>query len=184
MLCAGAIARKESIMERSYESASALVGRAVGPLSQHLTPYVDSLIRQQYVPAVVYVKAMHALSFDGWLARRRISLRDLAEVHAWQFGRRRRRCRGCIRPQTGHRERFDVLHVLRYLRAIGACPAFPRVTTPAVDLATAYEHHLRQQQGLASAMQTWICAPSTSAMSSISSGDRPSGCGRRQRSAS
>jgi len=136
-------------MERSYEGASALVGRAVGPLSQHLTPYVDSLIRQQYVPAVVYVKAMHALSFDGWLARRRIALRDLAEVHAWQFGRRRRRCRGCIRPQTKHRERFDVLHVLRYLRTIGTCPAFPRATTPAVDLATAYEQHLRQQQGLA-----------------------------------
>jgi hypothetical protein len=30
---------------------------------------------------------MHALSFDGWLARQRIALRDLAEVHAAQFGR-------------------------------------------------------------------------------------------------
>lgn len=136
-------------MERSYESASALVGRAAGPLSQHLTLYVDSLIRQQYVPAVVYVKAMHALSFDGWLAHRRIALRDLAEVHASRFGRRRRRCRGRICPETRHRERFDVLHVLRYLRAIGACPDVPRVTTPAIHFAAAYEHHLRQQQGLA-----------------------------------
>jgi hypothetical protein len=149
MLCVGAIARKESTMERSYESASALAGRAAGPLFQHLTPYVDSLIRQQYVPAVVYVKAMHALSFDGWLARQRIALRDLAEGHASQFGQRRRRCRGCIRPGTRHRERFDVLQVLRYLRAIGACPDVPRFTTPAINLAAAYEHHLRQQHGLA-----------------------------------
>lgn len=138
-------------MERSYKSASALVSRAAGPLSQHLNPYVDSLIRQQYVPAVVYVKAMHALSFDGWLARQHIALRDLAEVHAARFGRRRRRCRGRIRPETRHRERFDVLHILRYLRAIGACPDVPRVTTPAIILAAAYEHHLRQQQGLADA---------------------------------
>ena len=136
-------------MERSYESASALVGRAAGPLSQHLTLYVDSLIRQQYVPAVVYVKAMHALSFDGWLARQRIALNNLAEVHASQFGRRRRRYRGCIRPETRHRERFDVLHVLRYLRAIGVCPDVPRVATPAINLAAAYEHHLRQRRGLA-----------------------------------
>jgi len=136
-------------MERSYESAAALVSRAAGPLSQHLALYVDLLIRQQYVPAVVFVKATHALSFDRWLARQRIALSDLAEVHVTQFGRRRRRSRGCIRPQTRHRERLDVLHVLRYLRAIGASPDVPRLTTPAFDLATAYERHLRQQQSLA-----------------------------------
>jgi site-specific recombinase XerD len=149
MLCLGAIARKESTMERSYESAVSLVCRATGPLSQHLTPYVDSLIRQQYMPAVVYVKAMHALSFDGWLARAGIAPSDVAEVHVTHFGRRRRRCRGGIRPQTRHRERFDVLHLLRYLRAIGACPDVAYIASPAVDLATAYQCHLRQQQGLA-----------------------------------
>jgi hypothetical protein len=149
MLRVGAIARKESTMERSYESVAALVGRAAGPLSQHLVPYVDSLIRHQYVPAVVYVKAMHALSFDGWLARQRVALSDIAEAHVARFGRRRRRCRGSIRIETRRGERFDVLHVLRYLRAIGACPGVPRVATPAFDLATAYELHLRQQQGLA-----------------------------------
>ncbi|MDR6860714.1 hypothetical protein [Variovorax guangxiensis] len=56
-------------MERSFESAAALVGRTAGPVSEHLGSFVDLLIRQQFVAAVVYVKAMHAAAFDRWLAQ-------------------------------------------------------------------------------------------------------------------
>jgi site-specific recombinase XerD len=148
MLPVGAPARKESILERSYESAVALIGRATGPLSEHLGSFVGTLIRQHYVPAVVYVKALHAFAFDGWLARQHVALSDLTEAHVVRFQRRRRRG-GRIRVETKHAERGNVIHVLRYLRTIGACPAAPRIGTPASDRAADYEQYLRNQQGLA-----------------------------------
>jgi len=53
-------------MKRTYESAAALAHRAAGPLANHLDEFVASLTDQQYVPAVVYVKALHARrSTDG-----------------------------------------------------------------------------------------------------------------------
>ena len=54
-------------MESSYESAGALVGRAAGPLADHLGPFVASLIGQQYTANVAYIMARHALAFDRWL---------------------------------------------------------------------------------------------------------------------
>lgn len=149
MLCAGAAARKESILERTYESALALVATTDGPLSGHLPRFIDSLILQQYVPAVVYVKALHAVAFDHWLARRRAALADVAEAHIAGFGRRRRRCRGSICPETRKRERFDLVHLLRYLRTVGACAQAPCLDTPVDALGAAYERHLRHMQGLA-----------------------------------
>ena len=136
-------------MERSYESAAALVGRGIGPLSEHLGPFVAALIRQRYVPAVVYVKALHAMALDRWLATHHVALADLTEAHIVRFERRRRRCRGGVRVQTRRAERRDVIGLLQYLRRNGACRAAERISTPADDLAAAYEQHLRRQQGLA-----------------------------------
>lgn len=135
-------------MERSYKSAAALVGRATGPLSEHLGPFVRTLIRQHYVPAVVYVKALHALAFDGWLARQHVVPSDLTEAHVVRFQRRRRRG-GRIRAETKHGEHRNVMDVLRYLRTIGVCPAALRISTPASDHVADYEQYLRNQQGLA-----------------------------------
>jgi hypothetical protein len=59
-------------MERTYESTTALVGRAAGPLASHLGPFVTSLIDQQYTASVIYIKVRHALAFDRWLAKRRV----------------------------------------------------------------------------------------------------------------
>lgn len=136
-------------MERSYESAAALVGQGTGPVSEHLGSFVGALIRQQYVPAVVYVKALHALALDRWMANQHVVLADLTEAQIERFQRRRRRCRGGIRAQTKRAERRNVIGLLQYLRGIGACRAAARISTPAEDLAAAYERHLRQQQGLA-----------------------------------
>lgn len=149
MLLPGATARKESILERTYESAAALVGAAAGPLAGHLPRFVESLISQQYVPAVVYVKALHAVAFDRWLAHRRVALADVAEHHVAGFGRRRRRCRGSIRPATRKRECFDLVHLLGHLRTVGVCAQRPRDVAPVDDLAAAYQRHLRHVQGLA-----------------------------------
>jgi hypothetical protein len=64
-------------MERTYESAAALVDRAAGPLASHLGPFVTSLIDQQYTVSVIYIKVRHALAFDRWLAKRRVVLARL-----------------------------------------------------------------------------------------------------------
>lgn len=149
MLLAGATARKESILERTYESAAALVGAAVGPLAEHLPRFVEFLISQQYVPAVVYVKARHAVAFDRWLTHRHVVLADVAEDHVTGFGRRRRRCRGSVRTATKRRECFDLMHLLGHLRAVGACEQRLRDVAPVDDFAAVYEGHLRRVQGLA-----------------------------------
>jgi hypothetical protein len=95
-------------LERSFASAIALVGRAAGPVAQHLGPFVDLLIGQQFVPAVVHVKARHAVAFDRWLAQHGVEPAELSEAHAQRFARRRRRNIGPIRPGTRRREEYDV----------------------------------------------------------------------------
>ena len=61
-------------MERTNRSAAALVDRATGPLAPHLGVFVASLIAQQYAASVTYIKALHALAFDHWLAKRCVVL--------------------------------------------------------------------------------------------------------------
>ena len=136
-------------MERTYESATALASRATGPLAAHLGPWVTSLIDKQYVAAVVYVKARHALAFDRWLASRRVTLAELAEVHLTRYQDRSRRMRRPICAATRQQERREVAHLLRDLREQGLCAAARVDTTPADDLVASFEHYLRHQQGLA-----------------------------------
>jgi integrase/recombinase XerD len=107
-------------MERTYESAAALVERATGPLAPHLGVLVRSLIAQQYAASVVYIKALHAVAFDRWLAKRRVVLADLGEVHLERYRRRRRRWQQCIRLATGRIERSAVTQLLQLLRDQGS----------------------------------------------------------------
>jgi integrase/recombinase XerD len=144
-------ARKESIMERSYESVAALVCCASGPLAGHLGQFVASLIEQQYAASVVYIKARHALAFDRWLAKRRATLADLAEVHIEQYQRRSRRGHRSICAETRRRERSAVSELLRFLRARDAWASGDVDTTPADDFAAGFEQHLQEHQGLATA---------------------------------
>ena len=135
-------------MERTYESAAALAHCAVGPLANHLDEFVASLTDQQYVPAVVYVKALHALAFDRWLAKRRVTLADLGEIHIERFARRRRRQHQCIRAETRRRERYDVSEALQFLRARGMCKTAGIDPAPAEVFVVGFEQHLRHHQGL------------------------------------
>jgi integrase/recombinase XerD len=137
-------------LERTYESAAALVGRTAGPVSEHLGSFVDLLIRQQFVAAVVYVKAMHAAAFDRWLAKHDVDLAELSDGHIQRFLRRHRRHRRPIRPETRRHEEYDVQQVLGFLRSHGVCAQAIASSTPAEDLVAAFARHLRGQQGLAS----------------------------------
>ena len=77
-------------MERRYESTAALIGRAAGPLARHLGQFVTSLIDQQYTARVISIKVRHALAFDRWLAKHRVVLADLGEVHIASYQHRSR----------------------------------------------------------------------------------------------
>jgi len=137
-------------LEHSFGGAIALVGHAAGPVSQHLGSFVDLLVRQQFVAAVVYVKALHAVAFDRWLAQHDVDPAELSEVHVRRFARRRRRRRGPIRPETRRREEYDVRQVVGFLRSRGVCAPAIASATPVEDLVAAFACHLREQQGLAS----------------------------------
>lgn len=136
-------------MERTYESARALAGRAAGPLSSHLGAFVTSLIEQQYAAAVIHIKARHGLAFDRWLAKRRVELIALGEAHIQRYQNRTRRRHGPIRPGTREQERREVSHLLCFLRAQGVCSPALVETTAAEQLAARFEQHLQHQQGLA-----------------------------------
>jgi integrase/recombinase XerD len=136
-------------MERTYESTTALVGRAVGPLASHLGWFVTSLIDQQYTASVIYIKVRHAVAFDRWLAKHRVALASLGEVHIERYQHRRRRRHQCIRTETRRRERYEVTQLLQFLRDHAACPAARVKITAADDLAARYGRHLQDQQGLA-----------------------------------
>jgi integrase/recombinase XerD len=148
---AGISARKENVMKRTYESAAALVDRAAGPLASHLGPFAASLADQQYTASVAYIKVLHALAFDRWLAKRRLLLANLGEAHIEHYQQRCRRRHQRIHTETRRREWCDVIHLLQFLRAHGVCPAARVETTAADDLAAAYGQHLQDQQGLATA---------------------------------
>jgi integrase/recombinase XerD len=138
-------------MERTYESVVALVGRAAGPLANHLGAFVSSLIDQQYTASVVYIKARHALAFDRWLRKRGVVLADVGDVHIERYQHRARRGRRRIRAETRRRERYEVTQLLQFLRGRGVCPAARFETTATDDLAARYGQHLQDQQGLATA---------------------------------
>ena len=138
-------------MERTYESAAALVDRATGPLASHLGSFVTSLIDQQYTVSVIYIKVRHALAFDRWLAKRRVVLADLGEVHIERYQHRSRRRHQRIRTETRRREWYEVTQLLQFLRGHGVCPAARVETTAADDLAARYGQHLQDEQGLATA---------------------------------
>jgi site-specific recombinase XerD len=147
----GNSARKENIMERSYESAAALAGRAAGPLAEYLGQLVASLIDQKYAPSVVYIKALHALAFDRWLTKRRVTLADLGEVHIERYQRRSRRRHRSICAETRRRERYEVSEVLQFLRASGVCKTAAADPLPADVFVVGFERHLQHHQGLATA---------------------------------
>ncbi len=136
-------------MERTYWSAAALVERATGPLAPHLGALVRSLIAQRYAASVVNIKALHTVAFDRWLAKHRVVLSDLSEVHLACYRRRRRRRRQCIRPATRRIEWCAVTQLLQFLRDQGVCTTVRVQTTAADDLVASYQQHLRDQQGLA-----------------------------------
>ena len=136
-------------MERTYESAAALADCAAGPLASHLGAFVTSLISQQYAASVIYIKVLHALAFDRWLAKRRVVLADLGETHIERYQHRSRRRHQRIRTETRRREWYEVSNCCSSC-AVAVCARRPcRAPQRLTIWRPAIEQHLQDQQGLA-----------------------------------
>lgn len=134
-------------MERSYESARALVSAAEGPLSPHLEVFVSSLIEQHYSPWCVYLKAHRAVDFSGWLAQRRIGASDADEQVIARY--HREHSRGRHRPWRN--ELYALRQLLSFLRERGVIddPTAVAKVDPADEFVRRFEEHLRHVRGLA-----------------------------------
>ena len=133
-------------MDRSIESARALVRATTGPLSPHLEAFVSSLIEQRYAPWSVHLKAYRAVDFSVWLAEQQLGLcstdeRTIARYHS-------DRSRG--RPRPWRNEFYALRQLLAFLRERGAiAPAASRQAVPADAVVRRYEEHLLHVRGLA-----------------------------------
>ena len=79
--------------------------------------------KSQYSANVVCIKAMHALAFGRWLAKRGMALTDLSEVQIKQYQRRRRH--RSIRAETRRRECCGVTQLLQFSRRNECVPYSP-----------------------------------------------------------
>ena len=75
----GNSARKENIVELSYESADARVRAIGGTSAEHLSSFVTWLGGQQYSAGYVCIVARHALAFGRWCEGRGIELDALTD---------------------------------------------------------------------------------------------------------
>lgn len=134
-------------MERSYESARALVCAAEGPLSPHLEAYASSLIEQRYSAWCVHLKVYRAVDFSGWLAQRRIDARDADEQVIARY--HREHSRGRHRPWPN--ELYALRQLLSFLRERGVIndPTVVAKVEPVDEFVLRFEKHLRHVRGLA-----------------------------------
>jgi hypothetical protein len=95
----GNSARKEIVMEHSYELADARVRAIGGTSAEYLCSFVTWLRRQQYSAGYACIVARHALAFGRWREGRGIGVEALTDddIERFQRSRARRRSR---RPET------------------------------------------------------------------------------------
>jgi hypothetical protein len=146
----GNSARKEIIMEHSYEIADARVRAIGGTAAEHLGSFVTWLGDQQYSAGYACIVARHALAFGRWCEARGIDVEALTDDHIERFQRSRagRRSR---RPETRRQERNALALLLLFLRERGFCAAAALWTTAVERVAADFAQHLQRNQGLAAA---------------------------------
>jgi integrase/recombinase XerD len=134
-------------MERSYESARALVRVAQGPLSPHLEAFASFLIEQRYSAWCVYLKSYRAMDFSAWLALQTTDTRDVDERVVARY--HRERSRGRRRPWRN--ELYALHQLLTFLRGGGVIddPAAAAAVVPVDHFVHRFEEHLQHVRGLA-----------------------------------
>lgn len=146
----GNSARKENILEPSYERADARVRAIGGTSAEHFSSFVTWLGSQQYSAGYACIVARHALAFGRWCEERSIDVEGLTddEVERYQRSRARRRSR---RPETRRQERQALTLLLLFLRGQGLCAGSASSTTAVDRVATGFAQHLHRNHALASA---------------------------------
>jgi integrase/recombinase XerD len=120
-----------------------------GPLASHIGPFARSLSEQGYSLYSIQRHVRLSAYFSRWLQQQGVSLRGITSDHPPRYLRYRARqvrlCRG---------DAAALRHLLDFLRCGGVIPAEKMSERPprsAERCTQAYEHHLREACGLASA---------------------------------
>ena len=120
-----------------------------GPLATHIGPFARSLSEQGYSLYSIQRHVRLSACFSRWLRRRGVALRRITSDHPPRYLRYRARQ---VRPNLG--DVAALRHLLDFLRSEGVIPAekiSACALTPAECCTQAYEHHLQEARGLASA---------------------------------
>jgi integrase/recombinase XerD len=120
-----------------------------GPLASHIGPFARSLSEQGYALNSIQRQVRLAACFSRWLKQQRVALRSITSDHPPRYLRyRARQVRPCLGDAAALGHLLDFLHWEGVISAkkMSACPL-----TAAERCTQAYEHHLREARGLASA---------------------------------
>src|SRR6516165_9882478 len=120
-----------------------------GPLAAHIGPFARSLSEQGYTLNSIHRQVLLAACFSGWLKRQGAALRRITSDHPPRYLRYRARQ---VRPSLG--DAAALRHLLDFLRCEGVIPV-EKISVCRLTLAEhctqAYQDHLREARGLASA---------------------------------
>jgi len=120
-----------------------------GPLAKYIVPFERVMREQGYTRYSLYRQVLLAARFSEWLRQRDVGLRGITSDHPQQYLRYRARR---VRPCQG--DAAALRHALEYLRHEHLILTEKEVSaslTPAELCAQAYEQHLREVRGLATA---------------------------------
>ena len=121
-----------------------------GPLAAHIGPFARSLREQGYARCSIHRQVRLAACFSEWLRQEEVALRAITSDHPQQYLRyRARQVQLCLGDAGALR------HLLDFLRHERVIPTEKKVSarplTAAERCAQAYEQHLREARGLATA---------------------------------
>jgi hypothetical protein len=140
----GNSARKEIILEPSYEIAEARVRAIGGTSSEHLSSFITWLGSQQYSAGYVCIVARHALAFVRWCEARGIEVPALTDAEIERYQRSRSR-----RPETRRQERQALKLLLLCLQEQRVCNAAASCFTDIDRICAEFAQHLRCNHALA-----------------------------------
>jgi site-specific recombinase XerD len=144
----GNSARKEIILEPSYEIAEARARAIGGTSSEHLSSFITWLGSQQYSAGYACIVARHALAFGRWCKAHGIEVPALTDVEIERYQRSRARCRS-RRPETRRQERQALKLLLLCLQKQGVCAAASTCITAVDRICAEFAQHLRCNHALA-----------------------------------
>jgi integrase/recombinase XerD len=122
---------------------------AARPLASHIGLFARSLSEQGYTLNSIHRQVLLAACFSRWLKQQVVPLSSITSDHPPLYLRYRARQ---VQPSLGDAAALG--HLLDFLRSEGMIPAEKTSACPltsAERCTQAYEHHLREARGLASA---------------------------------